>query len=97
MAARTLRWTIRALNRLDYIGDYISSHNSEAASRIVMRISTAADALVDQPEMGRIGRIKDTRELVLADVNYVLAYRVTDQTIEILTVMHAAQNWPDRL
>jgi plasmid stabilization system protein ParE len=44
--------------------------------------------------MGRSGRIKGTNELVLADIPYIVAHRVTSATVEILTVMHAAQQWP---
>lgn len=47
--------------------------------------------------MGRPGRIKTTRELVLADVLYIIAYRVTDRHVDILTVMHSAQKWPEAL
>jgi plasmid stabilization system protein ParE len=49
--------------------------------------------LADLPAAGRVGRIKGTREVVLADFPYVIPYRV-GQDIEILTVMHAHQRWP---
>jgi len=47
--------------------------------------------------MGRVGRVKGTRELVLADIPYIIPYRVVGGEIEILTVMHAAQRWPRQL
>lgn len=74
---RTIRWTRRALGRLDQIGADIAQDNPEAAARIVARIVTATDSLGDRPEMGRPGRIKTTRELVLADVSYIIAYRLS--------------------
>ncbi|WP_340159199.1 type II toxin-antitoxin system RelE/ParE family toxin [uncultured Hoeflea sp.] len=94
---RTIRWTRRALGRLDQIGAYVAQDNPEAAARVVARIVTAADALGDRPEMGRPGRVKTTRELVLADVSYIIAYRVTDRHVDILTIMHSAQKWPEAL
>ncbi len=97
MTRRTIRWTRCALGRLDQIGAYIAQDNPEAAARVVSRIVSAVDALVDQPAMGRAGRIKTTRELVLADVPYIIAYRVIDRHVDILTVMHAAQQWPESL
>jgi len=97
MTRRTLRWTRLALRRLDHIGAYIAQDNPEAAARVISRIVTAVDALAAQPAMGRAGRIKATRELVLADIPYIIAYRVTDNHVDILTVMHAAQKWPDTL
>lgn len=97
MTPRTIRWTRRALGRLDQIGAYIAHDNPEAAARVVSRIVTAVDALASQPAIGRIGRIAATRELVLADLPYIIAYRVTDAHVDILTVMHAAQQWPETL
>lgn len=38
-----------------------------------------------------------TRELVLAKIPYIIAYRVAENDIEILTVMHTAQRWPKQL
>lgn len=97
MTHRTVRWTRLALRRLDQIGTYIARDNPEAAARVISRIVTAVDALADQPAMGRAGRIKTTRELVLTDIPYIIPYRVTDLNVDILTVMHAAQQWPETL
>lgn len=97
MTRRTIRWTRLALSRLDHIGGYVARDNPEAAARVISCIVTAVDALAAQPAMGSAGRIKTTRELVLADIPYIIAYRVTDNNVDILTVMHAAQKWPDTL
>jgi len=97
MTRRTIRWTRLALKRLDHIGAFIAQDNREAAVRVITRIVTAVDALADQPAMGRAGRIKTTRELVLTDIPYIIAYRVTGSHVDILTVMHAAQQLPEAL
>jgi addiction module RelE/StbE family toxin len=96
MSQRTIRWTKRALRRLDRIGAHITKDNP-AAARVVARIVAAVDALADHPALGRTGRLTGTRELVLADIPYIIPYRVTRNDIEILTVMHAAQKWPEEL
>lgn len=88
-----VRWTIRALRRLDQIGAFIAKDNPNAAARVVARIVSAADNLAEQPAMGRIGRIRGTRELVLTDIPYLVPYRVVGREIEIITVMHASQKW----
>ena len=94
---RTLRWTRRALMRLDQVGSYIEKGNPQAAARVIARLVSSVDLLTEQPAMGRVGRIKGTRELVFADIPYIIPYRVQPTTIEILTVMHSAQKWPDSL
>ncbi|MFK0278651.1 type II toxin-antitoxin system RelE/ParE family toxin [Ensifer sp. NPDC090286] len=96
MSGKRIRWTLRALRRLDEIGAYIERDNPDAAARVVARIVSAVDALAEYPASGRPGRIKSTRELVLADIPYIIPYRVS-RDVEILTVMHAHQQWPQVL
>ena len=43
--------------------------------------------------IGRIGRARGTRELILGDLPYIIVYRVTDK-VEIMAVVHAAKQWP---
>ncbi len=48
---------------------------------------------------GGSGRVKDTRELVIARTPYIVAYTV-DRHIDaviILRVLHSARQWPDDL
>ena len=94
---KRIRWTERAVRRLDQIGTFIEKDNPAAAARVVARIVSSADKLAEQPAVGRVGRVKGTRELVLADIPYIIPYRVVGGEIEILTVMHAAQRWPRQL
>lgn len=97
MSARTVRWTRRALRWVEQSGDHIAADDAAAAACVVARVFSAVEALAAQPAMGRPGRIGGTHELVLADLPYVIAYRVTAQTVDILTVLHGAQRWPDAL
>ncbi|WP_421566486.1 type II toxin-antitoxin system RelE/ParE family toxin [Ochrobactrum sp. EDr1-4] len=94
MTAPTLRWTRRAIRRLDQIGAYIAKDNPDAAAQIVTRIVSAVDNLASYPSMGRPGRIKGTREYAFADIPYVIAYRLQSRVVEIITVIHGAQKWP---
>jgi toxin ParE1/3/4 len=49
------------------------------------------------PGIGRPGRVAGTRELVTAGTPYIVPYRVAGDAVQIITVLHGAQNWPDRL
>jgi addiction module RelE/StbE family toxin len=97
MTHRIVRWTRRATLRLDQIGGHIQRDNPAAASRVIARIISSADNLREQPNLGRPGRIPGTRELVFAEIPYIVAYRVTATVVEVVTVMHGAQRWPDKL
>ena len=94
---RRLEWTSRAIRRVEEIGDYIAKDSPTAAERVTGRLQSAAEGLCVHPAIGRTGRIAGTRELVLSDIPYIIAYRVTGTSVEILTVMHTSQRWPEAL
>ena len=91
------RWTRPALGDLEAIGDFVARDNPAAAGRLVTRIVEAIETLCDHPHLGRPGRVAGTRELVIAETPYVVPYRVVDDGVEILAVIHGARRWPDRL
>ena len=95
MSRRTLRWTKRAVDRLDQIGESITRDNPEIAINVIAKIVSSVETLSDHPAFGRIGRVKGTRELVVNPYPYIVPYRVTSDSVEILTIIHAAQKWPE--
>lgn len=94
---RRLGWTRRAIRRLELIGDYIAQDNPAAADRVNLRLRSVTEKLRAHPAMGRVGRIAGTRELVLADIPYIIVYRVTKTRVEVLTIIHTSQRWPAEL
>ena len=60
----------------------------------VYRIFSTIGTLEDLPLIGKPGRIAGTRELVVPATPYVVAYRIEDEVIQILAIMHGAQRWP---
>jgi toxin ParE1/3/4 len=58
-------------------------------------IGAAAQRLVDFPESGRLGRVEDTRELVVGRTAFLMPHRVVGDVVRILRVLHGAQAWPD--
>ena len=84
------RWTRPALADLEAIGDFVARDNPGAAERIVMRVVDAVEMLRDHPHLGRMGRIAGTRELVIPETPYIVPYRVADDDVQILAVIHGA-------
>jgi len=86
--------TARA-NRTDAI-DYIARENPSAALDQLDEIEKQSDMLADHPEIGRVGRRRGTRELVVNRTPFILVYRVRSRLkrVEILRLLHGAQNWP---
>ena len=53
--------------------------------------------LHEQPKMGRPGRIKGTRELVISSAPVIAVYRLKGtQRIEVLRMLHGSQRWPPK-
>ena len=94
---REIRWTRRALRRLDEIGAYVAKDNPTAATHLVTTIAAKILRLGERPLIGRLGRVAGTRELSIGGTNYIVAYRVEKDHVEILTILHTAQVWPDSL
>lgn len=92
-----LLWTERALAEIDEAFAYVAADSPMAAERLALLIETKALLLIDQPSMGRPGRVDGTREFVVTGTPYILPYRVRDGRVEILAVLHASRQWPDQL
>ena len=89
-------WTRPASRHIEEIGDYIARKNPLAADRAVLRILDQVETLSDHPHIGRVGRVDGTRELVVADSPYIAVYRVLEDAVEVVAVVHAARRWPDK-
>jgi addiction module RelE/StbE family toxin len=92
-----LEWSVFALADRNGIFDFIEADSPRSAIKVDSAIEAQAERLVDFPESGRPGRITGTREVVVAQLPYVIAYRVTSDQVRILRVLHGAQQWPDSL
>jgi toxin ParE1/3/4 len=78
---------------LDRIVDHIALENPSAALDIWEDIERQSERLRDFPRSGRIGRMPETRELVVSGTPYIVVYLVSDD-VELIRVLHGAQKWP---
>lgn len=90
-------WFQQAKEDLAIIRDYISKDNPVMAKQIIFKITISSKKLSSNPGIGRPGRVRSTRELVLSEVSYIIAYRVKDSVVEIIRVLHQARVWPKHL
>ena len=88
-----LRWSEEARKDRLAIIHYIARDDPAAATRTNTLLKDAARSLLKFPFKGRCGRVAGTREL-LAHANYLLIYIVDGDLIRIVTVLHAAQQYP---
>ena len=74
--------------------DYIAQANPLAAISQDEQIERQVNMLLQHPQMGRQGRKKGTRELVISRTPFVVVYRVQADTIQIIRLLHTSQQYP---
>lgn len=91
-----LVWLPGAIASRDVQLDYIAQDSAKAAIELGDRIERQVGQLTEHPEIGRPGRQKGTRELVISSTPFIVVYRVNSgaQRIELMRVLHGAQQWP---
>lgn len=91
-------WLDTAVDEFEEAIDWIRARNDEAADNIANLALVQIDQLHSYPQIGRIGRNKNTRELVITKTNFIAVYRIqpTLRRIEILSFKHDAMQWPTK-
>ena len=91
-----LEWLPAAQRDFDDLVDYIADDHPIAAIEQGDEIESRVSMLSDHPRMGKPGRVKGTRELVVVRTPFIVAYRIIGKSVQILRVLHGTQQWPER-
>ncbi len=86
-------WTEPAVEDLRELQAYIARDSEMYASGFVERIVLAADLLIDHPKLGRVvpeTNDENLRELIYQ--RYRIHYRIRNDCIEMLSVIHGARD-----
>jgi plasmid stabilization system protein ParE len=93
------RFSPKAARDLDGIFRFISSDNPDAAQRVRETILDVADFLAQNRELGRKIRNASPRHaqirwfVVPKFRNYLIFYQSFQETVMVVRVLHAAQDW----
>lgn len=90
---RKLVWAADARRDLREAISFIADRNATAASRIERIIADGVQRALDFPFAARPGRVAGTRESVVHP-NYIIVYRVMEDRVRIVRVLHARQRYP---
>jgi plasmid stabilization system protein ParE len=85
-------WRDEALDDLERIDAWLSTHEHAQPATVRTRISGAIGLLERLGDIGRPGQREGTRELSVRLAPYVIVYLVSGQEIEIVAVYHTAQD-----
>lgn len=89
-----MRWTEGAAGNLDQVEEHIAQDNPAAAVATVKKILEAAQILTDYPTLGKRGRERGTRELIVAGLPYIIIYAVHREELVVIRVLHASMKYP---
>ena len=90
-----LVWTRPALADVLHIRDHIAADSTRYARIVAERIVSSVDRLSTFPLSGRVvPELADPMLREVINAPYRIVYRVRDDVLEILTVVHAAQQFP---
>ena len=92
-----IKWLDDAIDDLQALRQYIAQDKPSAANRLAKRILNTVNLLPEQSGMGRPGRVLGTRELLVSSTPYIVPYRVKNNAIEILRVLHVAMEWQEEI
>jgi toxin ParE1/3/4 len=88
-------WSVASARHLQEIVEYIHGESSGGATNTRRRILQTVARVGQMPLSGRVGRVGGTREAVVPDSPFIVAYQVAKQTVEIVGIWHAARLWPE--
>ena len=90
-------WLKRVRNDLNEAIQWLNQRNPVAARKAARLINLQVSQLNSYPQLGRIGLIDGSRELVIQHTRYIAAYQISLQNnrIEILALVHESMQWPE--
>tara|TARA_B100000315_G_scaffold260070_1_gene319099 strand:+ start:7019 stop:7294 length:276 start_codon:yes stop_codon:yes gene_type:complete len=89
-----IEWARQAVDDLGQIRNYIAETEPKSAANVANKILASVRMLEELPHRGRPGRVSGTRELNLPGTPYIIIYRVSSETLQIIAVLHSSLNWP---
>ena len=91
-----LRFSHAAQADLSHAYDYIAADCPSAARTLLPSVDRATRLLVDMPNMAKAGRMAGTREMLIGRTPYIAVYKITDEEIVIVRIVHGHQVWPPK-
>jgi len=85
-----LRWSKKALAKLDSIAAYIAKDNPRVAESFTQQLRQKVNILQFY-QLGTAWRVKGTKQYVFHP-NYIAIYQLKDEEVQIITILHSAQN-----
>lgn len=88
--------TDKASSDLDSIHEYYQSHvGPEAADAVLAQIIEVLEQLKIFSGLGRPSQTPDVRELILTDLPFIAPYRLAQDEVQVLRILHQSTERPE--
>ncbi len=88
-----LKWTLPALDDLESLREYIEKDSELYATSFIEKILNSVDKLQNFPEIGRkVPEANDPNIRELLFQNYRIIYRIHQDVVQIITVIHGSRD-----
>lgn len=91
-----IRWSPEAAEDLNNIKAYLDRHNPDFSESTVRTVYQRILSLSNSPHRFRRGYDKDTREMPLSPLPYIVVYEIKSDIVEIHRIRHGAQDWQNQ-
>ncbi|AEG50390.1 plasmid stabilization system [Sphingobium chlorophenolicum L-1] len=87
-------WLSKARDQRARQFDYLLKLNRDVAIAMGNSVAATVARLSVDPDLSRVGRIAGTRELPVPDTPFILVYRIEEDAIVILRLLHKRRRFP---
>ncbi len=86
--------TPTASHDIKHIYSYIIENSDvPTAKKVLSSVENMIDHLEKFSELGKIGRVKNTRELTIPKLPFIIIYKLYKTHIAIVSIMHTSKKW----
>ncbi|MCL2146768.1 MAG: type II toxin-antitoxin system RelE/ParE family toxin [Synergistaceae bacterium] len=89
-----IRYTRLAVSDLSKAYDYIEADSPQNAREVIRRIGKSIETIATYPLLGKQGRVAKTREFFVTGTPYIIIYRVKEDVLQILSILHTSRKYP---
>jgi toxin ParE1/3/4 len=92
-----VNWTKSALKDIENEANYLNKISPSIEDAFLHEVEKSIDLVKKYPELGRIGRVSETREFILKKFQYILVYLIKESCLDIIRLLHTSRKWPNSL
>lgn len=92
MQIKEIKFLTEATEDVRKIKYYLTGYE-DAFIKLINRLNSCIKTIKNNPDIGRIGKREGTREFFAYNTEYIIVYRIKEEILEILTILHKSRKY----